>query len=67
MKKNFRALGPYITHIAGENPSQASLCGTNVFLIGHDSTRERIMIDAGDVPERNQGFLANLKAYFEQS
>ena len=67
MKKHFRFLRPFITHIPGENPSQASLCGSNVFLIGNDSTPERIMIDAGDVSARNQGFIANLKEYFAKS
>ena len=43
----------------------ASLCGSNVFLIGDQSQPERIMIDAGDVTERNAGFLINLNSYLE--
>jgi hypothetical protein len=48
-KYAFRFLRHHIVHIPGENPSQASLCGTNVFLIGDSRTNERIMIDAGDI------------------
>ena len=40
--------------IPGENPGQATLCGTNVYLIGDDESSERIMIDAGDISERNK-------------
>ena len=46
--------------VPGENPSQASLCGSNVYLVGSKATNERIMIDSGDLSEKNEGFLANL-------
>ena len=41
------------------------LCGSDVFLIGHRDTAERIMIDAGDTDQDNEVFLRNLNAYFE--
>lgn len=51
--------------IPGENPGQFSLCGTNVFLIGHKDSNERIMIDAGDISAKNGAFLQNLETYFD--
>jgi len=62
-----RALRPFLTHVAGANPSQASLLGSNVYLIGHESTSERIMIDSGDISEKNEGFLSNLSSYLDSS
>jgi len=32
-------------------------CGTNCFLVGHKDSKERIMIDAGDVPAKNKMFI----------
>ena len=52
-------------HIPGENPGQASLCGTNVFLVGNENSRERVMIDAGDVSAKNALFLENIIAYLD--
>ena len=66
-KPNFRLLRPFLAHIAGENPSYASLCGSNVYVVGEQSSSERIMIDAGDLPSRNASFLQNLKAYLDNS
>ena len=43
----------------------ATLCGTNVFLVGHQSSNERIMIDAGDVSKKNRKFLENITKYFD--
>ena len=51
--------------IPGENPSQMSLCGTNVFMLGHKNTNERIMIDAGDLTAKNQTFLNNINQYLD--
>ena len=59
----YRVLNDFVVHIAGANPSQASLCGSNVFLVGHQYTSERIMIDAGDITSRNGDFINNLKNY----
>ena len=42
-----------------------SLCGTNVFLIGHKNTNERIMIDAGDLTAKNKCFLNNINRYLD--
>ena len=61
----FRALRPMITHIAGSNPSMASLLGSNVFIVGHHQTEERIMIDSGDISANNEGFLNNLRNYLD--
>jgi hypothetical protein len=37
----------------------AALRGTNCFIIG--STKERLMIDSGDIPPINNLFLENLR------
>ena len=51
--------------IPGENPGQMSLVGTNVYMIGHKNTNERIMIDAGDLTAKNQVFLNNINEYLD--
>jgi len=61
----YNYLRDYIIHIPGENPGPTSLCGTNCFLLGHRETKERIMIDTGDLSTRNGRFLANLTQYLE--
>ena len=42
-----------------------SLCGTNVYMIGHKNTNERIMIDAGDLTASNNVFLDNINEYLD--
>ena len=48
-----------MTLIPGGNPNSTSLAGTNVFLLGHRDSMERIMIDCGDTHEYNDTFLDN--------
>ena len=55
----------YLACIFGENPGQATLCGSNIFLVGNKNSNERIMIDCADLPENNAGFLKNLNKYFD--
>ena len=52
-----------MTHIAGANPSQASLLGSNIYLVG--SGPEKIMIDSGDF--NSSGFLQNFGEYLNQN
>ena len=61
----YKYLRDYLVFIPGENPSQMSLCGTNVFMLGHKNTNERIMIDAGDLTAKNQTFLNNINQYLD--
>jgi endoribonuclease LACTB2 len=53
----YQKLRDFIYHIPGENPSQFTLCGTNCFVVGRGP--KRVMIEAGDYPERNTLFLEN--------
>ena len=65
MRIAYQYLRDYLVLIPGENPGQMSLIGTNVYMIGHKDTNERIMIDAGDLPENNEIFLNNFKTYLD--
>ena len=65
MRIAYQYLRDYLVLIPGENPSQMSLCGTNVFMIGHKNTNERIMIDAGDLTAKNKVFLSNINQYLD--
>ena len=57
----YQKLRDYIYHIPGENPSLFTLCGTNCFVVGRGTNR--VMIEAGDYPERNQIFLENFNRF----
>ena len=57
----YQRLRDFIYHIPGENPSEFTLCGTNCFVVG--SGINRIMIESGDYPERNQKFLENFNKF----
>ncbi len=57
----YQRLRDFIFHIPGENPSQFTLCGTNCFVVGRGPNR--IMIEAGDYPERNGLFLENFRKF----
>ena len=50
-------------HIPVENRSHYFPCGNNVFLIGHKHSKERIMIDAGELLPKGDSFLTNFKEY----
>jgi len=39
--------------------------GANIFLVGHKDTKERIMLDAGDIRGKNKLFLENLNLYMD--
>ena len=41
--------------------------GSNIFLVGSKNTKERIMIDAGDVPTKNTLFIRNLYNYINDT
>ena len=57
----YQKLKDFIYHIPGENPSPATLCGINCFILG--TGQSRVMIEAGDYPERNEKFLENFTRF----
>jgi len=50
--------------VPGENPNDATLSGTNHFVIG--TGPKRTMIDCGDKPELNGKFIENLGIFMEE-
>lgn len=59
----YQALRDFIHHIPGGNPSQFTLCGTNCFVLG--AGKQRVLIESGDYPERNQTFLENFRRFLD--
>eukprot|EP00347_Sterkiella_histriomuscorum_P013976 403362637 len=57
----YQKVRDFIYHIPAENPSLFTLCGTNCYVVGQGTNR--VMIEAGDYPERNQLFLENFKKF----
>lgn len=59
----YQKLRDFLYHIPGDNPNQFTLCGTNCFILGKG--KNRVMIEAGDYPERNGKFLENLSQFLQ--
>jgi glyoxylase-like metal-dependent hydrolase (beta-lactamase superfamily II) len=59
----YQKLRDLIYHIPGDNPGQFTLCGTNCFVVGQG--KNRVMIESGDYPERNQLFLENFNKFMD--
>lgn len=55
----WKRLSPHVLQVPGFNPGANSLSGTNIFIIG--SGKQRLMIDTGEFPEKNQESMLNIQ------
>jgi len=43
------------------------MCGPNCYVVGYEGTKERIIIDGGDLRGKNKEFISNFKAYLDKN